>query len=203
MKNMLLGAAMALSLAVPGAALAQRTPAATVVVVDTDRIYRDCTACRAAQGQLQGLGTQLQQRAQALGQPIETELQSIQTAANAARNQSGAARTAAETALQQRAQRLDQQRTTAQQELARMEQNLRSTQANVLQQINARLNPIINQVMTARGANIALDVNATLAHSGALNVTDQVLQQLNAALPSVTVAPLPAGQQPAPAQPGR
>ncbi|HZF96229.1 MAG TPA: OmpH family outer membrane protein [Allosphingosinicella sp.] len=203
MKNMLLGAAVALSLGLPGAALAQRTPAATVVVVDTDRIYRDCNACRTAQTQLQTLGTQFQQRAQALGQPIETELQSIQAAANAARSQSGANRTAAETALQQRAQRLDQQRTTAQQELARIEQNLRSTQANVLQQINARLNPIINQVMTARGANVAVDVNATLAHSGALNVTDQVLQQLNAALPSVTVAPLPAGQQPAPAQPGR
>ncbi|HEY0012160.1 MAG TPA: OmpH family outer membrane protein [Allosphingosinicella sp.] len=202
MKKILFGAAMALTLAIPGAALAQRAPAATVVVVETDRIYRDCNACRTAQGQLQGLGTQLQQRAQQLGQPIETELQSIQQAAQAARAQSGAARTAAETAIQQRAQRLDQQRTTAQQELSRMEQNLRSTQANVLQQINARLNPIINQVMTARGANLAVDVNATLAHSGALNVTDQVLTQLNAALPSVTVAPLPAGQQPA-AQPGR
>jgi Skp family chaperone for outer membrane proteins len=200
---MLLGAAVALSLGLPGAALAQRTPAATIVVVDTDRIYRDCNACRTAQTQLQTLGTQLQQRAQALGQPIETELQSIQTAANAARSQSGAARTAAETALQQRATRLDQQRNQAQQELARLEQNLRSTQANVIQQINARLNPIINQVMTQRGANLAVDVNATLAHAGTLNVTDQVLQQLNAALPSVTVAPLPAGQQPAPAQPGR
>jgi Skp family chaperone for outer membrane proteins len=202
MKNILLGAAMALSLAVPGTALAQRAPTAQIVVVDTDRIYRECTACRAAQGQLQSLGTQLQQRAQALGQPIETEFQSIQQAAAAARSQSGAARTAAETALQQRAQRLEQQRSTAQQELGRMEQNLRSTQANVLQQINARLNPIINQVMTARGANLALDVNATLAHSGALNVTDQVLTQLNAALPSVTVAPLPQAQQPA-ATPGR
>jgi Skp family chaperone for outer membrane proteins len=203
MKKIMFGAAMALTFAIPGAAIAQRAPAATVVVVDTDRIYRECTACRAAQTQLQTLGTQLQQRAQALGQPIETELQSIQAAAQAARAQSGAARTAAETTIQQRAQRLEQQRTTAQQELARMEQNVRSTQANVLQQINARLNPIINQVMTARGANLAVDVNATLAHSGALNVTDQVLTQLNAALPSVTVAPLPAGQQPATGQPGR
>jgi Skp family chaperone for outer membrane proteins len=202
MKKILFGAAMALTLAIPGAAIAQRAPAATIVVVETDRIYRDCTACRAAQGQLQGLATQLQQRAQALGQPIETELQSIQAAATAARAQSGAARTAAETTLQQRAQALQTRQTAAQQELGRMEQNLRSTQANVLQQINARLNPIINQVMTARGANVAVDVNATLAHSGALNVTDQVLTQLNAALPSVTVAPLPAGQQPA-AQPGR
>jgi Skp family chaperone for outer membrane proteins len=203
MKNFLFGAALALSLAVPTAAPAQRAPNATIVVVDTDRIYRECTACRAAQAQLQGLGNQLQQRAQQLGQPLETELQSIQQAAAAARNTTGAARTTAETQLQARAQRLEQQRSAAQQELARMEQNLRSTQANVIQQINARLNPIITQVMTQRGANLAVDVGATLAHSGALNVTDQVLQQLNAQLPSVNVAPLPQTQQPQQPQPGR
>ncbi|HEX8643412.1 MAG TPA: OmpH family outer membrane protein [Allosphingosinicella sp.] len=203
MKNFLFAAALALSIAVPTAAPAQRTPNAMVVIVDTDRIYRECTACRAAQAQLQGLGNQLQQRAQALGQPLETELQSIQQAAAAARNTTGAARTTAETQLQARAQRLEQQRSAAQQELGRMEQNLRSTQANVIQQINARLNPIITQVMTQRGANLAVDVSATLAHSGALNVTDQVLQLLNAQLPSVNVAPLPQTQQPQQPQPGR
>jgi Skp family chaperone for outer membrane proteins len=201
MKKLFIGAAVALTLALPAAAPAQRAPNAQIVVVDTDRIYRECTACRAAQTQLQNLGNQLQQRAQQLGQPIETELQSIQQAAAAARNQTGAARTTAETQLQQRAQRLEQQRTTAQQELARMEQNLRSTQANVIQQINQRLNPIITQVMTQRGANLALDVNATLAHNQALNVTDAVLATLNQQLPSVNVAPLPQQQQQQPQQP--
>jgi Skp family chaperone for outer membrane proteins len=206
MKKFAIGAAIALSLALPATASAQRVANAQVIVVDTDRIYRECTACRAAQTQLQALGTQLQQRATALGQPIETELQSIQQAAAAARNAQGAARTTAETQIQQRAQRLEQQRTTAQQELGRMEQNLRSTQAHVLQQINARLNPIINQVMTQRGANLAVDVGATLAHGSALNATDAVLAALNQGLPSVTVSPLPQqpGQQPTqPPQPGR
>jgi Skp family chaperone for outer membrane proteins len=202
MKKFAIGAAIALNLALPAAALAQRAPAATVVVVETDRIYRECTACRAAQTTLLGLQTQLQQRAQQLGQPIETEIQSIQQAAAAARNQTGAARTTAEQQLQQRAERVEQQRTAAQQELGRMEQNLRSTQANVVQQVNARLNPIINQVMTQRGANLALDVNATLAHSAALNVTDAVLAQLNSQLPTVSVTPLPQAAQQA-AQPGQ
>lgn len=191
----------------PTSAFAQRAAPATVVIVDTDRIYRECTACRAAQPQLQSLGTQLQQRAQALGQPIETEIQSIQQAAQAARNASGAARTTAEQQLQQRAQRLEQQRSSAQQELARLEQNIRSTQAHILQQINVRLNPIITQVMTQRGANIAMDVNATLAHGSAINVTDAVLVTLNQQLPSISVTPLPqqpqqpAAVQPAPQQP--
>jgi Skp family chaperone for outer membrane proteins len=205
MKKLMIGGAVALALAFPAIAPAQRAPNAQIVVVDTDRIYRDCTACRAAQTQLQGLGTQLQTRAQQLGQPIETEIQSIQQAAAAVRNQTGAARTTAETQLQQRAQRLEQQRTTAQQELARMEQNLRSTQAHVIQQINVRLNPIITQVMNQRGANLAVDLNATLAHAAALNVTDAVLAALNQQLPSVQVTPLPAqpGQPAQQPQPGR
>ena len=86
-------------------------------------------------------------------------------------------------------------------EIARLEQNIQSTQANVLRQINARLNPVITQVMNARNANIALDVNATLARSNTLDVTADVLTALNAALPSVSVTPLPQAAQPAQPQP--
>lgn len=63
------------------------------------------------------------------------------------------------------------------------------------------MHPVINQVMTQRGANIAVDVNATLAHSQTVNVTDAVLAGLNAALPSVSVTPLPQQQQPQQQQP--
>ncbi|HEY5722816.1 MAG TPA: OmpH family outer membrane protein [Allosphingosinicella sp.] len=200
MNKFAVGAALAaLSLAVPGAASAQRTPNAQIVIVDTDRIYRECTACVAAQTQLQGLVASARTRAQQLGQPLQTEAQSIEQAAAALRNQTGAARTAAETALNNRAQAFQTRQTTAQQELARMEQNIQSTQANVLRQINERLNPIINQVMTARGANVAVDTNATLARSAALDVTNDVLAALNQQMPSVSVTPMP--QPAAPAQP--
>ena len=205
MKNLAIGAALALSLAIPAAAPAQRVANAQIVIVDTDRIYRECTACRAAQTQLQALGTQLSQRAQALRQPLQTEAQSIEQAAAAARNATGTARTTAETAIQSRVTQLQQRDQAATQELQRMEQNLRSTQAHVLQQINLQLNPIINQVMTQRGANLAIEVGATLAHSQALNVTDAVLAALNQRLTSVNVTPMPQqpAQQPPPPQPGR
>ena len=192
MRNFALGATLAaLSLALPGAAYAQRAPAAVVVVVDNDRIYRECTACRAAQTQLQGMVTSARARAQELGAPLQTEAQAIEQSGAALRSQTGAARTTAETALNTRVQAFQAQQTSAQQEIARLEQNVQSTQAHVLRQVNERLNPIISQVMTARGANLALDVNATLARSNALDVTNDVLTALNAALPSVSVTPLP------------
>ncbi|HEU0099547.1 MAG TPA: OmpH family outer membrane protein [Allosphingosinicella sp.] len=202
MNKLAFGAALAaLSLALPGVAQAQRTPGAVIVVVDTDRIYRECTACKAAQTQLQGMVASARTRATQLGQPLQTEAQSIEQAAGALRNQTGAARTAAETALNTRMQQFQQRQTTAQQEVQRLEQNIQSTQANVLRQINAKLNPVITQVMNARNANIALDVSATLARSNTLDVTADVLTALNAALPSVSVTPLPQAQQPAQPQP--
>lgn len=206
MNTKLIAAAM-IAAAIPAGAAAQRVPAAAVAVVDTARIYRECNACRAAQASLQTQVTTLQQRAQQLGQPIQAELQSIEQAAAAARSQSGAARTASEQQLQQRLQALRARESTANQELQRLETNLRSTQAHVLQQINTRMNPIISQVMQARGANLAVGVDATLAHAAAINVTTDVLTQLNAQLPSVSVTPLPqtaapaAPQQPQPPRP--
>jgi len=184
-------AAAALSLGLPSAAQAQKTPAAIVVVVNTDQVYRDCTACRAAQTQIQGLVTSARTRATELGEPLQTEAQSIEQAGTALRSQSGASRTAAETALNARVAAFQQRQTSAQQEVSRLEQNVQSVQSNVLRQINERLDPVIAQVMTAHGANLALDVNATLARSTALDVTAEVLAALNTALPSVSVTPLP------------
>ncbi|GGD89451.1 hypothetical protein GCM10011515_06420 [Tsuneonella deserti] len=199
MKKIVLGAAFsALSLAVvPTAAHAQKVPGAVIVVVDTERVYRECTACVAAQSQLQGLVTSSRTRAQQLGEPLATEGQSLEQAAAALAKQTGAARTSGETALKTRVEAFQQRRTAAQQEMAQLEQNIQSTQANVVRQINERLNPIISQVMNSRGANVALDANSTLARGANLDVTNDVLAALNAALPSVSVTPLPAPAAPA------
>src|SRR5215213_9689472 len=157
MNKLAFGAALAaLSVALPGVAQAQRTPGAVIVVVDTDRIYRECNACKAAQTQLQAQVTSARTRAQQLGTPLQTEAQSIEQAGAALRNQTGAARAAAETALNTRLQQFQQRQTSAQQEVARLEQNIQSTQANVLRQVNERLNPIYGTVMNAHNANIAL-----------------------------------------------
>ena len=203
MNKLIFGGAAAALAFTPAAAIAQRAPAAQILVVDTNTIYRTCTACVAAQAQLQAQATAMQQRQQALGAPLQAEMQAIEQAATAARNQTGAARTAAEQSIQTRLQAIQTRQNTANQELQRLEQNLRSSQANVSQQIDARLGPIIRQVMTTRGANIVLPKGATLDSSDALDVTGEVLAALNQQLPSVTVAPLPQAQQPQQQQPPR
>jgi outer membrane protein len=200
MKKLVFAAAIAAAtLATP--VLAQRTAPAVIVVVDTSRVYAECTACRAAGQQLQGMIQQGQNRAQQLGQPIQTEAQAIESEANRVQAlPAGAAKTTAQTALQTRLNTLQGRQTQANQELQRLDQNLQSIRANVSRQINERLNPIYTQVMTAHGANILVDTDATLAHTPALDVTAEVLTALNGALPSVSVTPLPAQAAP-PTQP--
>lgn len=197
MTNKLLFAALAVNAAfVPSAAEAQRLPAAVVAVVDTDRVYAECTACRSALSVLQGQATQLQQRQQQLATPIQTEGAAIRAAIQAlpaAQQQNPPA------ALRTRIQNWEQSQQTAQQELQQRQQTLQSTQLNVRRQIDARLGPIINQVMTQRGANVAIDVQATLARSNGIDITNDVLAQLNQQLPSVSVTPLPQQQPAAPA----
>lgn len=204
MNKFLFGAAAAALAFTPAIASAQRATAALIVIVDTETIFRTCTACVAAQGQLQALINALQQQQQALSAPLQAEATSIEQAVTAARNLTGAARTSAEGAIQTRMTALQTRQNQANQALQRQEQNIRSSQANVSQQLSARLEPIVQQVMTARGANIVLPKGATLAASGTLDVTGEVLAALNQQLPSVVVAPLPQAatpQQPRP--PGR
>ena len=191
MKTMITAAALAAAttLAVPTVASAQRAPAATVIVVDTNRIYRECTACRAAQTQLQSQVTALQSRQQTLSAQLRTEGEAIQAAARALNGKEPDA------ALRARAEAFQKRQNDANAELQRSQANIQSIQANVLRQINARLNPAINQVMAAKGANVAVDVDATLAHAAAVNATNEVLAALNTSLPSVSVTPLPQQQQ--------
>jgi outer membrane protein len=199
MRTIIYSALASAALLTAGAAPAQRIGGAVVAVVDTGRVLRECTACVAATGQLQTQITALQQRAQQLGTPLQTEAQSIEQAAEALRAQAaGAARTQAETALQTRVRALQTQQNTANQEIARSEQNIQSIRAHVAQQLNTRIDTIVGEVMTARGANLVVDTGATLAHASSLDVTNDVLTRLNQQLPSVSVTPLP--QQPQPAQ---
>lgn len=197
MNKIILASLAAAAVILPASAQAQRAPAAVIVSVNTDRIARDCTACRAATTTIQGQQTALRTRAQALEQQLQTESKPIQDAINALNGKQPDA------ALQQRVTAFQTKQQNAQRELAATERNIQSTQMHVNQQIGARLRTIISSVATARGANFALDAGATLYAAPAVDVTDVVLAQLNQQLPAVSVTPLPQTQQPQQSTQGR
>jgi len=190
MKYLLISAAFAASMLTPSVASAQAVPPAIVAVVDLDKVSSTCNACKTAQATLQGQVNSLKSREQALTAPLQAEGKAIQTAINALPKgtEPGAA-------LQTRIKAFEAKRQQGAQELAQQQTQIQRNQAYISQQIQAKLGPIYQQVMQRRGANVMIEVGSTLATGAALDVTNDVLAALNAALPSVqTTAPAQAQQ---------
>lgn len=199
MKNILIATSMAaVALAIAPASAQVRAPATMMIVVDTGKVFSDCTACKAAQAALKVQADAVQARQQALAGPLQTEGQALQQAVNLlAGKEPDAALKARATAFQVKQQ-------NAQKELAGREETFNRNRAFVGQQVSARLNPIIVATMKARGANVAIDPQSILAYEPALDVTADVLAQLNTQLPSVsTIAPAAPAAPTTPTAPGR
>lgn len=188
--------AAALALAIPGAVQAQQLPPAVVAVVDSGRILQQCTVCQAANTQLQQQRQQFEQRAQQLATPLQTEQQAIQTAVNAipAGGQPDAA-------LRARVTAFEQQQETARRELAGREEALGRNRNFVLQQIQQRVAPAVQQVAQQRGATFAIE-QSTLAWSApTVDITPQVIAIVNQNTTPLNVNAPPPAQQPAAQQP--
>lgn len=188
-KTLSMFAVAAASVALSTPASAQRLPAAVIAVVDNDRIGAECTACRAAAAQLRSQEATLRTRAQTLQNELQTAGKPIEDAVKALGTRQPDA------ALQQRIAAYQQREQRAQQELQTGQRNLQSITAHVNQQISRRLQPIITSVAAARGATIAVPKDSTLYAAPALEITNDVLAQLNTQLPAVSVTPLPQQQQ--------
>ena len=186
MRKIILLTALAVTSAMPASVNAQARGG--IIVVDTDTILRTCTACVAAQAQLQQRETALRTRAQTLQTQLQTEGKPIQDAVNALNGKQPDA------ALQARITAFETKQRNAQQELANSQRTLQSTAQNVQQQVASRLVTIVEQVRARRGAALAVAKDATLANDSAGDVTTEVLTALNSALPSVSVTPLPQAQ---------
>jgi Skp family chaperone for outer membrane proteins len=189
MRKLLMLLAASAAVAVPSLASAQRAPAAVVVLVDTNKVYNDCNACKTAQAQFQAQATAAQNRQKTLPAQLQPEHEAIQKAIDALNGKQPDA------ALRTRIEAYQKKSEDAQQEVARAEQNLQSIRANIIRQIDVKFGPAVSQVMAAQGANIAVDMEGTIAHGPGTDVTAAVLAALNASLPSVSVTPLPQAQQ--------
>jgi Skp family chaperone for outer membrane proteins len=187
MRKILLLAAIAASTALPTAVSAQARGG--VIIVDTANILSNCTACKAAQTQLEQRTNTIRTRVQTLQTQLQTEGKPIQDAVDALKGKQPDA------ALQARITAFQTKERNAQQEIATSQRQLQSTAAHVQQQVGARLIQIVEQSRARRGAAIAVAKESTLANDPSIDVTTEVLNALNQQLPSVSVTPLPQAQQ--------
>lgn len=204
-KTLLLGSAFAtLMLAAPAMLQAQQLPAPVIAVVNIEQIAETCTACTAANGQLQAQGNALQARVRTLQQEIQTETQALQPLVNAIPPGGQP-----DAALAARLQSYQTRQQTADREIGLGRERLQRNIGFVRQQIAQRLRPAITTVMQQRGASLVVDRGSVIDASPALDITPAVLAIVNqnsAALnvnapeqPAAGAQP-PAGTRP-PAQP--
>jgi Skp family chaperone for outer membrane proteins len=189
MKKLFLTASLAASMVLPSVAHAQAIPAAVVAVVDLDKVTNECNACKTAAAALRSQATALQTRQKSLAAPLETEQKSIQAAIDALNGKEPDA------TLQSRVRAFQAKQAQAEQELVTQQEQLQRNSQYVRKQIGDKLGPIYTQVMQRRGANMMVEIGQTLASGATLDVSNDVLTALNAALPSIaTTAPAPARQ---------
>jgi outer membrane protein len=190
MKKLLVSAAVAASLMAPGVAQAQAIPPAAVAVVDLEKVTADCVACKAATATLRSQVASMQNREKTLSDSLGTEQKSIQASVDALAGK------APDAALEARAKAWQSKRDQAAQEIAKLQQQIQNNQRYVQQQIQTKLGPIYQAVMTRRGANVLLESGSTLAATATIDVSNDVLAALNAALPSLSTSAPPAPAQP-------
>jgi Skp family chaperone for outer membrane proteins len=190
MKTLLITSAILGSILVPATASAQAIPGAVVAVVDLDRITADCNACKTARAALKSQATAEENREKSLAAPLQTEQKSIQAAVDALKGAEPDA------ALQARVKAFQTKAQQAQDTVSAGRAQLQANQAYIQKQISDKIGPVYQQVMTKRGINMMLEVGSTLAAATALDVTNDVLAGLNAAMPALdATAPAAAKQQ--------
>ena len=198
MKTIAIAAAAAASLIATAASAQEATPPQNpgpqvpgVCVYHNARLFAQSSAGQAVETRMQQLAQEVQTELQPYATSLQSEAQQLQT--------SGASLPADQ--LQQRRQALQQRAQEAQQLEATRENELRYTLAMQRQAITQAVEPILVQVYQERGCGLLLDRESVFMMNPAHDVTDLVIQRLNAALPTLSFnrMPVPAQQPQQPA----
>lgn len=182
-------AAAPLMAAVPAAAPA--AAAANVAVVNLDAAVVQSAAFKAAAGQIQTTYKTQIAAFQARQTAIQTELTPLRTEIETLQRNPATPKATLDAkvnAFQGRAQ-------AAQAELQRMTLSFARPEAYAKEQIGDKIETALKSAMTAKNVNLVVTPEAVVAAQGSADLTPDVITQLNALVPSVSITP-PANWQP-------
>ena len=171
----------------------------TIVVIDQARILRESAG-----------GQDIQRKLQAIGQTIQSEIQSEQSAlategraleGRLANKSEEAIR--ADTALVSQMQSFQRKQQAFVQKSQVRQQELAQTEQNAIAEFYAALEPVLEQVLAERGGDLMLERSAVLFAQPALDATDLAISKINAIKPTVTVSRVRLPTQPAAGAPAR
>ncbi len=189
-KALLLAAApIAAIAALPAVAMAQAAP--TVGVANLNEAVEKSNAWVLAANQIKitykaQIGS-FEARSAALNAEIQPLVTAFQTAQRAP--------TPNQAALQTQATSIQGKQQAAQRELQGLYLPIGRAEAYAQEQIAAKLDAALKAAMTKKKVGIVLQPQATISYQPALDITADIIAELNTAVPSVTITP-PANWQP-------
>lgn len=193
MKLFAIGAFALASLAATGAAAQTQGPQNPgpalpgVCVYFNQRAMAQSTAGQAVQARMEQLATEVRGELQPYATAIQTEAQALQAGAQ----------TIPADQQNQRRQALQQRVQEAQQLEQTRDNELRYTLSEQRKKITAAIEPILVAVYQERGCGIMIDRESVYMVNPAMDVTDVIIQRVNAALPTLSFSRMQVPVQPA------
>ncbi len=173
-----------------------------IAVVNVEQAVGQSAAAQTASQQMQVTYKanidQLNTRQSALQAELKQKQEALQAAAAAAGQKPTPAQ---QTQLQTQYEALQRRAQEAQAELTQIRQPIDLARAYVLEQIGGKLDDAMRSVMTKNKIDLLLKAGAAEAYAPGADVTNLLVQELNAVVPSVGIVP-PQGWQPGQAQQG-
>ena len=157
-----------------------------VCVYFNQRVLAQSTVGQAVQTRMEQLAQEVQGELQPYATAIQTEAQALQQ---------GAATIPADQ-MNQRRQQLQTRIQEAQQLEATRENELRYTLAEQRRKISEAIEPLLVAVYQEKGCGIMIDRESVFIMNPAMDVTDTVIQRLNAQLPTLSFNRMPVPAQP-------
>ncbi len=153
-------------------------PPPAVMIIDTNRILREAKAVEAIARQVESIRAQYAREVKAEEQRLREEDQELG-------NQRSVL---APDAYQERAQKLREKVASLQRGVQRRSTLLDRARAEAMRSVQRRLFEVVRELARKLGANLVVQKSALVwADEEAMEFTDDALEQLNEALPSVTV----------------
>ncbi len=191
--------ALGLALASQAPAIAQPVQSGPVVVMDYQRILQTSMAGRDLDAKLRQIAETMQGELQAETTAVQTEAQALQ-AATQGRSSDQISR---DTALRARIDAFNQRAEALRQQQMIRARDLDYTRQQALIEFNRGLEPIVQEVMTARRAAVVIDRSDAQLVADGVDATTDIVSRLDQRVRTVNVsrqaAPPPQGANGAPA----
>jgi Skp family chaperone for outer membrane proteins len=184
-QSILAAAALASVVSIAPAALAERagSQAGAAIVVNTGRLIQTSDVGRDMTSKLNAIQQQMATELQ----PERTRLQSEQTALQTATQGKSEAQIRADAALSARINAFQQMGGQFQAHAESLSNDFEYTQSATLQDFMTQIQPIVREVMEARGAAVVVASNAVVVSSPTADATDDIVARLNQRLRTINV----------------